>query len=182
MSEGLSGTLCKWRGAEPRHRPGHRRVAACAVWSDGVHQAYARPDHRGVMTGLPLLYACKMRAHGSSQAGGCRTAQHDGTALTCENTTNRSQTTQGVTDPVLLLICGFGVQVPGGALCLTWGFAISPHRSAAVSHAQIIQISASCAHGLHASKRRVEVCGCGASCARLKMRCVCRRLTGRRAD
>src|SRR5450432_27761 len=56
---------------------------------------------------------------------GCRTAQHDGTALTCENTTNRSQTTQGVTDPVLLLICGFGVQVPGGAPCLTWPYAVS---------------------------------------------------------
>src|SRR5450631_781139 len=113
MSEGLSGTLCKWRGAEPRHRPGHRRVAACAVWSDGGAPGLCSPRSPGVMTGLPLLHACKMRAHGSSQAGGCRTAQHDGTALTCENTTNCSQTTQVVTDPVLLLICGFGVQVPG---------------------------------------------------------------------
>jgi hypothetical protein len=77
---------------------------------------------------LPLLHACKMRAHGSSQAGGCRTAQHDGTALTCENTTNRSQATQGVTDPVLLLICGFGVQVPGGAPCLTWPFELVCRR------------------------------------------------------
>jgi len=87
------------RGIDPATAESPRAPCGLMV----VHQAYARPDHRGVMTGLPLLHACKMRAHGSSQAGGCRTAQHDGTALTCENTTNRSQTTQGVTDPVLLL-------------------------------------------------------------------------------
>jgi hypothetical protein len=73
----------------------------------------------------PPLFACKMRANRSTPTGNRRTAQHEEWALTWENTTNHRPTTQVVTGQVLLLICGFGVQVPGGALCLTWPYAAS---------------------------------------------------------
>ena len=46
---------------------------------------------------------------------GNRTAQHGRRALTWENTTNRHRRTPVITAQICLLICGFGVQVPGGA-------------------------------------------------------------------
>jgi hypothetical protein len=71
-----------------------------------------------------------MRADGSAPTADQGTEQHGRKALTCGNSTNRRPTTQVITGQVLLLICGFGVQVPGGAprlrtmpdlaLCTCW--------------------------------------------------------------
>jgi hypothetical protein len=67
-----------------------------------------------------------MRANRSTPTANRRTAQHRTRALTWANTTNGCLTTRVITRHVLLLICGFGVQVPGGAPCLTWAFAALP--------------------------------------------------------
>jgi hypothetical protein len=45
--------------------------------------------------------------------------------MTCGNATSHHQAPPVITGQVLLLICGFGVQVPGGAPRLTWAFALS---------------------------------------------------------
>jgi hypothetical protein len=66
-----------------------------------------------------------------------RTAQHVGDSLTCENSTNRRRRTPVITGQVLLLICGFGVQVPGGAPCLTCAFGTSGSICRGASYAEI---------------------------------------------
>ena len=79
------------------------------------------------VNGLDYRDACKMRANGSAQTTNRRTAQHGSVALTWENTTGHHRTPSVITGRVLLLICGFGVQVPGGAPRLTWPYAILTH-------------------------------------------------------
>ena len=69
----------------------------------------------------------KMRANSSAQGARERTGEHDRAGLTCGNTSNRHWNVPVITDQVLLLICGFGVQVPGGAPRLTWSYAILTH-------------------------------------------------------
>src|SRR5450432_3593807 len=69
----------------------------------------------------------KMRANSSAQGARERTGEHDRAGLTCGNTSNRHWNVPVITDQVLLLICGFGVQVPGGAPRLTWPYAILTH-------------------------------------------------------
>jgi len=51
-----------------------------------------------------------MRANALPQITNRPTTEHQPTALIRQNTINRRPTTQVITDQVLLLICGFGVQ------------------------------------------------------------------------
>ena len=79
--------------------------------------------------------------------------------MTWENTTNCSPTTQVITGRVLLLICGFGVQVPGGAPRLTWPFTVLGPPAAGASEAQVGQMRAIGEQRSHASRRWSENCG-----------------------
>ena len=114
------------------------------------------------VNGLDYRDACKMGANGSAQTTNRRTAQHGSVALTWENTTGDHRTPSVITGRVLLLICGFGVQVPGGAPCLTWPFAVSRPPARATSDAVIGQMRAGSEQRSHASRQRSEICGCEA--------------------
>src|ERR1700690_3122452 len=93
---------------------------------------YAPPILQTLRLALRPLHACKMRANGSARSVGQRTAEHGRSELTWENTTNCGPTTPVITGPFLLLICGFVVQVPGGAPCQNFGSrSRSRHRQAA---------------------------------------------------
>jgi hypothetical protein len=95
--------------------------------------------------------ACAMRANRSARIVSQRTTQHGRNALTCENTTNRHPRAPVITAQACLLICGFGVQVPGGAPPLTWPFAVSGPPPPRMAWAQTGQMRARSEHGLHAS-------------------------------
>jgi hypothetical protein len=99
---------------------------------------------------LPPLFACKMRANGSAQGTGYRTAEHRRDALTCGNTPTCHHRARVITDQVLLLICGFGVQVPGGAPCLTWPFAVFSAHAKTAPRGQTGRMRARSEHGLYA--------------------------------
>jgi hypothetical protein len=110
-----------------------------------------RPGGRSVFaTARTTSDACTMRANRSARIASQRTTQHGRNALTCGNITNSHPRAPVITAQVLLLICGFGVQVPGGAPRLTWPFALSGPRAWGDLRAQIGQMRAESERGSHA--------------------------------
>jgi len=95
-----------------------------------------------------------MRANSLTQIANCQTTQHQITALTWQNTTNRRPTTQAITDQVLLLICGFGVQVPGAPCPNFWARpAFWPSSYFAVMSPLIVASNSTCGNGMAAASR-----------------------------
>ena len=82
--------------------------------------------------------------------------------MTCGNTISHHRNLPVITGHVLLLICGFGVQVPDGAppsdlaLCSWWALC------ATHGEAQRGQMRTRSGHGLHASVHQREICWCQA--------------------
>ncbi len=81
-------------------------------------------------------------------------------ALTCANAISRHSMHPADTGLTRLLICGFGVQVPGGAPPLTWPYAVSSRSARRTSWSQIGQMRARSEHGLHASTTTAGICWC----------------------